>query len=61
MSIIHSMDGHSAILWLGLKYSLPFALSSSASPLEDGWGQFRFGRVTAVMVRPVDFQDSHLL
>lgn len=48
MSMIHSMDGHSAIFWLGLRYNVPFSLS--APPLTDSWGQFRFGRVTVVMV-----------
>ena len=42
------MDGHTALLWLGLKYSLPFSLSNSL--ISDSWGQIRFGRVTAVLV-----------
>lgn len=48
MSIINCMDGHTALLWLGLKYSTPFSISSP--PISDAWGQIRFGRVTAVMV-----------
>lgn len=48
MSIINCMDGHIALYWIGLKYSLPLSLSSP--PISDSWGQIRFGRVTAILV-----------